>query len=196
MKIRLLLIMLFGVLIANAQTTHNFNWFAGIGPSVDMTIDIGDTVKWTWTDAVPHTVTSDVGSTETFDSGTQTGIGQTFSWTFTVQGANDYFCQIHGAPSMSGTITVNPPLGIDDELLKNFRISPNPASSRLRLQLPEGLSNPKVQVYDVLGKEIYTTKILNVLIDSEIDVSKWNVGIYIVKVSSEHGTQSKRFIKQ
>lgn len=196
MKIKLLLIMLFGVLIANAQTTHNFNWFAGIGPSVDMTIDIGDTVKWTWTDAVPHTVTSDAGSTESFDSGTQTGIGQTFSWTFTVQGANDYFCQIHGAPSMSGTITVNPPLGIDDISLKNFKISPNPAQSTLQLQLPNGLSNLKVQVYDILGKQIYFSKLNTVIADSRIDISKWNVGMYIVKVSSEHGTQTKRFIKQ
>jgi len=196
MKIRLLLIMLFGVLMANAQTTHNINWFGGIGSSVDMTIDIGDTVKWTWTDAIPHTVTSDVGSTETFDSGTQTGIGQTFSWTFTVQGANDYFCQIHGAPSMSGTITVNPPLGIDDISLKNFKISPNPARSKLQLQLPEGISDAKIRVYNVLGKQVYSSELTSVIADFGIDVSKWNVGIYFVKVSSEQGVQAKRFIKE
>lgn len=196
MKTRLLFVMLFGVLIANAQTTHNFNWFAGIGSSVDMTIDIGDTVKWTWTDALPHTVSSDVGSTESFDSGNKTGIGQTFSWTFNVQGVNDYFCGVHGAASMSGTITVNPPLGIDDVLLKNFRISPNPAHSTLQLQIPDGLDNLKVRVYDLLGKQLYEARIYNLVIDSEIDISKWNVGIYFVKVSSDHGSNTKRFIKQ
>jgi len=196
MKTRLLIVMLFGVLIGNAQTTHNLNWFAGIGSSVDLKIDVGDTVKWTWTDALPHTVTNDVGSTEVFNSGTQTGIGQTFSWTFTVQGANDYFCQIHGAANMSGTITVNPPLGIDDVLLKNFKMSPNPARSTLQLQIPEGLDNIKVRVYDILGKQVYTARISNVVIDSEINISKWNVGIYFVKVSSDHGTNTKRFIKQ
>jgi len=196
MKTRLLIVMLFGVLMVNAQTTHNQNWFAGIGASVDFTIDIGDTVKWTWTDALPHTVSSDVGSTEAFDSGTLTGVSQSFSYTFTVQGTNDYFCQIHGAPSMSGTITVNPPLGIDDLLLKNFGISPNPARSTLKLQLPDGLNNTKVQVYDMLGKQIYTAERINIVLDSEIDISRWDVGLYFVKVSSDQGTKTKRFIKQ
>ncbi len=195
MKTRLLIVMLFGTLIANAQTTHDLNWFAGIGSSVDLKIDVGDTVRWTWTDPLNHTVTSDVGSNETFDSGTITGIGQTFSWTFVSPGMNDYFCFIHGAGSMSGTITVNPTLGIDDVALKNFKISPNPAQFKLQLQIPNGISNANVQVYDVLGKQVYTAKIFNIIEDSEIDVSNWNVGIYLVKISSDFGSITKRFIK-
>ena len=196
MKIRLLIVMLFGVLIASAQTTFDLNWFTGIGSSVDLTIDVGDTVRWTWTDALTHTVSSDGGSTETFNSGNITGVNQTYSWTFVSQGSNDYLCQIHGAGSMSGTITVNPPLGIDDVLLKNFRMSPNPARSTLQLQIPDGLDNIKVKVYDILGKQVYTSRIYNVVMDSKIDISKWNVGIYFVKVSSDNGTKTKRFIKQ
>ena len=196
MKTRLLITMLFGILIANAQTTHELDWFTGIGSSVDLTIEVGDTVNWTWSDALPHTVTNDAGSAENFDSGSLTGVGQTFSWTFTVEGVNDYLCQIHGAASMSGTITVNPELGINDISLKDFSISPNPARSILQLQIPNGISNSIVQVYDILGKQVYTAKIFNALEDSQIDVSNWNNGVYLVKLSSDSDSITKRFIKK
>jgi plastocyanin len=108
MKTTLLMLLFFGVLSTNAQTTHHLDWEMGAnGPEMDLIIDMGDTVIWTWTDAVPHTVQNVVGSSvETFNSGTLTGVSQTYSRTFTVEGDNDYFCGVHGAASMSGTITV------------------------------------------------------------------------------------------
>ena len=68
-------------------------------------------------------------------------------------------------------------------------------NTELQLQIPNGISNANVQVYDVLGKQVYTAKIFNIIEDSEIDVSNWNVGIYLVKISSDFGSITKRFIK-
>jgi len=89
----------------NAQTTHNLDWYTGISSGdASLTIDAGDTVIWTFTDGAPHSVTSDTGSNETFDSGTLPA-SSTYQYTFTEAGVNDYHCEVH--PSMVGTITVN-----------------------------------------------------------------------------------------
>ena len=94
MKQTLLILMCLSLWTLNAQTTHNLDWEIGAnGPEMDLTIDVGDTVVWTWTDAIPHTVENVVGnSVETFNSGVLTGLGQTFSFTFNSVGVNDYFC--------------------------------------------------------------------------------------------------------
>ena len=69
------------------------------------TINVGDTVTWTFDDAVPHTVTSDTG---VFSSGAQQ-IGGSYAFTFNDPGTYPYYCQVHGAPGglgMAGTVIV------------------------------------------------------------------------------------------
>ncbi len=76
----------------------------------DVTIKVGDTVKWTNTGASTHTTTS--GTTTGgvrhpdghWDSGSLP-TGQTFSHTFTKAGAYPYYCNFHFT-SMVGTVTV------------------------------------------------------------------------------------------
>src|SRR4051794_737004 len=65
------------------------------------TINVGDAVRWTNNDGVPHTTTST--GAETWDSGSLSQ-GGTFSHTFPTAGTFDYFCGIH--PEMHGTIIV------------------------------------------------------------------------------------------
>jgi len=104
-KITLLMAFL-GSVFSFAQTTHNLDWQQGIsGEDASLTIEVGDIVIWTLTNTSPHTVTSLDGSQETFDSGTLSGMGETFSFTFTEVGENDYQCNFH-AGNMFGTITV------------------------------------------------------------------------------------------
>lgn len=102
-NLTLICMLLMGVSMM-AQTTHNLNWYMGISTTdASLTIDEGDTVIWTFTDA-SHSVTNDAGSTETFDSGTL-AVGSTYQYTFTSVGTNPYHCNLH--PSMMGVITVN-----------------------------------------------------------------------------------------
>ncbi len=66
-----------------------------------LTIPQDSTITWTWGGSNPHNVTFNDGSAI---SNTQsTG---TFSWTFDQTGIFAYFCSVHGAAVMSGTITV------------------------------------------------------------------------------------------
>lgn len=66
-----------------------------------ITIGVGDTVTWTNTDSVSHSVTSDVG--QELDSGT-ISVADTYSHTFTEKGTYTYHCMFH--PDMTGTIVV------------------------------------------------------------------------------------------
>jgi len=177
-----------------AQTTHNLDWFTGIGTDVDLTISQGDTVIWTWTNP-NHTVESASGSAEDFDSGFLMETGSTFSHTFTVVGSNPYFCGIHGAASMSGTITVET-LGVEEfNANDTFTILPNPSSSEMNITLPSSIETSTVRVFDLLGKRVLEKELTSQQ-KVTIDVSKWNSGIYIVRVSSDALTQTKRFVKQ
>ncbi len=193
MKTQLLILLCFGILSMNAQTTYNLDWYTGIGTNADLTIDIGDTVKWTWT-SISHTVTSDIGSTETFDSGFLGPIGSTFSHTFTLEGTNPYYCEIHGAFSMSGTITVQNSLGIDDNTFSNFNMFPNPSNSMLHLDFPQHITKGTIMVFDVLGKELSTQK-FEATNSVEFNISNWIEGIYLIKVTSGKNSQTKQFIK-
>jgi len=76
----------------------------------------------------------------------------------------------------------------------DFVISPNPAKSTINLYLPKGYENAKLSVFDVLGKEIYYEE-LNSL-KSIINISKWNSGVYLVRISTDNDSQTKRFVKQ
>jgi hypothetical protein len=194
MKTKLLLLSFFGFLAANAQTTHNLEWFMGIGTNVDLTIDQGDTVIWTWGDEMPHTVENDPNnSVETFNSGTITGMGETFSHTFQMVGVNDYFCLFH-VGNMAGTITVNEVLGVDDNTLNAISVYPNPASSTINLVLPKTMQTGQIAVIDILGKQVYSQEFESKE-NISIDILSWSTGSYFLKVVSGENTQTERFIK-
>ncbi len=195
MKTRLLIVLTFlGILSTTAQTTHNLNWFAGIGSNVDLTIESGDTVIWTWT-SPSHTVESVPGSSvETFNSGVIGPIGSTFSHTFTVIGANDYLCGVHGAASMSGTITVTENLGVGENQLKLFNITSNPATDLLSIELPQALSNGQLTIHDVLGKSVLI-ETFNANQTINVNVSDLSQGLYLITLESGDKKQTQRFIK-
>lgn len=103
----LLLLFLAAPQAAHAATI-DLNWQIGTHHGIT-TIEVGDTVRWTWTDSFAHTVTS----TGNFDSGALTGNGTQYSFTFNSVGMFDYFCGVHGVQNMSGTIEVEQPVTTD-----------------------------------------------------------------------------------
>ena len=76
---------------------------------------------------------------------------------------------------------------------KEFTISPNPAKTKLNIVLPSN-EDMQLEVFDVLGKRVYNGTISQ--LSSSIDVSNWRSGVYLVRVSNDQSTQTKRFIKQ
>ena len=68
----------------------------------NFTATVGTAVVWTWTGALAHNVAF---VDQAPGSGERTS--GTFSRTFTAAGNYGYFCTIHGAGVMSGTVTVS-----------------------------------------------------------------------------------------
>lgn len=195
-KLLTLTFFLIGIITNYAQTqSYDLNWFTGIGSNVDLTIEENDTVEWTWT-SPSHTVENDPSgsSVESFDSGFLEPNGSVFSHTFTVVGSNDYYCSVHGATSMSGTITVvaEGTLSTTDFTLNNFSIYPNPSINYINLKLPGSISEASINIYDILGKRLLSKVIDN---DEKIDTSNLKNGMYLLEVSSLGKTKTKRFIK-
>lgn len=73
----------------------------------NLTVTAGTTVMWQNGSVATHTVTSDAGSAQTYDSG-NIGPAGTFSQTFNTAGTYNYHCTYHVANGMTGTITVQP----------------------------------------------------------------------------------------
>jgi plastocyanin len=69
----------------------------------DVTVKVGDTVTWTNSDDIQHTVTKIKGPGAQFDSG-NLDPGDTFEETFDKKGTIDYVCTIHAG--QEGSITV------------------------------------------------------------------------------------------
>ncbi len=72
-----------------------------------VTISRGTRVDWVWSDPATHTVTSNPGQADSWDSGFRNGTGTQFSHTFNIAGTFSYICRVH-APGMAGTVTVTP----------------------------------------------------------------------------------------
>lgn len=85
-------------------------------------------------------------------------------------------------------------LGAEDfKLANNFKIVPNPASSKINIKLSKAFETGKIKVYDAIGKQVHNKTISN--FDTSIDVSTWTNGFYLISVEIENKLQTKRFIK-
>lgn len=82
----------------------------------------------------------------------------------------------------------------DSKLNNAFTISPNPGRDKLNLKLSKLNNNTTVEVFDVLGKKIYADRVNT--ITKTVNVSQWNNGVYLVRLTTDSGTQTKRFVKQ
>ncbi len=80
--------------------------------------------------------------------------------------------------------------------LKEFSIYPNPSTSAMNIGLSSLVEGGlQLEVYDVLGKKVYSDHLST--LSSSVDISKWNSGMFLVKLTSVEGNISltKRFVK-
>ena len=75
-----------------------------------------------------------------------------------------------------------------------FLINPNPGSNKLNLKLSRLDDDTSIEIFDVLGKKVHAERLNST--SRSIDVFKWNSGVYLVRITSDNGTQTKRFVKQ
>lgn len=90
----------------------------------------------------------------------------------------------------------NPPTGIEDEEVfegKDFILFPNPVEADLSINTKAIIQT--IYIYDLSGKMVYANKDTNSS-TLTIPVSSWANGVYTVKVNTELGTYTDKFIKK
>ena len=83
-------------------------------------------------------------------------------------------------------------LSVDDYNLDNIRIYPNPASGNT-LTI-DTLEEVTISVFDILGKQVLTDAVSST--NNQIDISDLNSGIYMIRLQTENGSATKKFIKK
>ncbi|MRX69884.1 conserved repeat domain-containing protein/Por secretion system C-terminal sorting domain-containing protein [Flavobacterium resistens] len=85
-------------------------------------------------------------------------------------------------------------LGTSDfEFSQYFNIYPNPVKDRLNISLQNNVEIKSIEIYDVLGQLIIAVP--NAINVSNIDVSKLKTGNYFLKIKSDKGVSSTKFIR-
>lgn len=165
--------------ILTAQNVFEIAWGPGINESVaSPTIEVGDTVLWTWKDGSQKSVTALSNGAEYFDSGTLKGVNSDFSYTFSKTGVTEY--QNNSDSSMRGKVTVVSKLSIEDKFVKNLNFYPNPVRNDLTISSLFKVDN--YQIYNVLGTLVSEGKGAGNY--TQVDMSRLNSGLYFVKVTA------------
>src|SRR5690554_33104 len=83
-------------------------------------------------------------------------------------------------------------VGIETNELEEASVYPNPATNMLHVNLPETGETVELILTDALGRVVYTTKTDATL--ETIDVSSFNKGTYILKMSNTNHALTKSII--
>ena len=97
-----------------------------------------------------------------------------------------------------GTDTSSIDDGIVNYLSDNLILYPNPASDYVEIRIDgEGIDINGMEVYDVYGKLIRIVEANHHSpLQTRINVSGWATGTYFVRVRTNKGVVTKRFVKQ
>ncbi|PQJ20629.1 T9SS type A sorting domain-containing protein [Tenacibaculum sp. SG-28] len=191
MKTTLLLIFMLLTNYLYSQTTHDLTWKNdGSSAGQEITIEQGDTVRWTWGSGT-HNLRATSGA-ESFNSGFANGPGHVFSHTFTKLGSTNYVCDPH-AGNMFGTVTVSATAGVAESDLLRFTMYPNPASDFINLQVADDFRNATVTIYDAIGRNMYHATL--VAEEDRIPIGNLSAGMYILKVNSGDKIGTKQMVK-
>lgn len=82
----------------------------------------------------------------------------------------------------------------DFEFSNYFTLYPNPANDVLNINAVQAIEIQSLAIYDVLGQLVIAVP--NAKSVSNIDVSKLRTGTYFIKVKSDKGSSSMKFIKK
>ena len=101
----------------------------------------------------------------------------------------------YGIPNLSNALDAGIILGVDDVsgFQNQIQFYPNPVINDLHISLPSSEKQVQLKLYNVLGKEVLESNVQN---SSIIDVSFLAKGVYLMKVDTQNGTQTKKLIKR
>jgi len=90
-----------------------------------------------------------------------------------------YVCKLGGVE----VLQIGPFVGVEDGLELEAKWYPNPANERAFLQLPEGLAQADVQLYNQIGQVVRSWS--QETVRQEVDLSQLAPGPYFIEINSE-----------
>lgn len=190
----LITLFFFAVISIHAQATLiDVTVSSNVFTPTDITINVGDTVRWTNVQG-NHNVN---GSQNDFPSNPESfsnsvGSGWVFTHVFTIPGEYDYKCDPHAFLGMTGTVTVEDNVtSLADQQAQVVRsVFPNPAEDFVVFEFGKTISDAGNQaglvIFDQLGKQ-HRNIPLNGVNRLEIDLQEMQSGLYIYQVIDGNG---------
>ncbi len=185
-----------------SQTLHYVSVISNSFVPANLTITVGDTVRWV-NEVGLHNVVADDNS---FTSGAPSALPWVFDYVFTAVSVNPYYCEVHGAAGgigMSGVITVENATSVFDdkitvadfELKQNY---PNPfnPSTKISFVIPSN-SQVQLKVFNILGNEVST------LLNDQLSAGEYTIpfiasglssGIYFYSLSVNGFNKTKEMV--
>lgn len=187
----------------NITTTTEPNWSAGQQKTITWNV-AGTTANGINTSQVNILMSQDNGQTYPYVLAANTP--NDGSQTITVPTLTDATLPARIKIEAVGNIfyTVSKPIGInitasnDDFEFENFSLYPNPTSDRVTLSFTSTTGNEiNIEVFDIRGRKLKSFNIENSgMISSEIDLSHYDAGIYLVKIKDGSNQSTKKIIKK
>lgn len=147
---------------ANAEI-HLINQVSLTFDPPTLTITEGDIVRWRWKSG-SHTVTNGTGAADpqvgTLFDEALTSANPIVEYQFTTAGTYPYFCRVHEAFNMNGTITVDVASGVETPPVTSATLRqnhPNPFSATTEIEYTIDARAPvTVSVFDTRGRHVVT----------------------------------------
>lgn len=175
--------------VGHASASFN-NGVIPVNPQLDINYSLGDSTHWTKVEMF-YTATGGeryltIGNF-TPDSLLQISLNPLYN-------ANDTICLFpqYGAYYFLDSVFVieTSPNEVKDLETKSFSLSPNPATNSLQVNISQNLQILESYVYNILGER----QSLYFDANYKMDVSKLLNGMYILKISSNKGILTRKFL--
>jgi len=125
-----------------------------------------------------------------------TPINFTTGTTLKVYVGNGYYGN-ENSGSWTGTLTLNGvtnSLGVNENLTSKFSVYPNPATNLVKISSDSNTLFDDVKIIDLNGRTVKTVN-LNKVANAEINISDLASGVYMLSISSENGSATKKIVK-
>ncbi|MEA3477763.1 MAG: T9SS type A sorting domain-containing protein, partial [Bacteroidota bacterium] len=122
-------------------------------------------------------------------------VGETAS-TFSPFDAGDYAVILTrgGCSDTSDCFTMDY-TGIDTDRSQEYKVYPNPAREYVSIDMVNEQTNVTIRMFDMTGQLIYEEELERV-VQTQLDVSRYKAGIYMIQIHSDQMNSIARVIKE
>ena len=203
MKKLLLLFLSFGMITANAQTTHTVGTSGFTFTPDTLVIDEGDHVDFVLGSTIHNAV--EVSQSTWMSNGTTSNGGFVVPFgggmiTISTAGTYYYVCQTHAASGMKGVIIANPANGIEDKTAAaEVKAWPTQVTELLTVQVESSQPAPlQIFIYNIVGELVYSQPLSTTISGTNlytINFTEFISGPYFVKVVTGNEIKTIRVMK-